>query len=80
MNARLMPAAAMREAGRTSIAKVPSDRISDMSAMAAASRSMPATIGVLTPKRFTTRGATTTISSMIAAVIGSRAAPPSKAP
>ena len=41
---------------------------------------MPSTIGVLNPSRFTTRGATTTISSMIAAVIGSSAAPPSKAP
>jgi hypothetical protein len=48
--------------------------------MPAASSSMPATTGVLKPKRFTTRGATTTISSMIAAVIGSRAAPPSNAP
>ena len=34
--------------------------------MPAASSSMPATIGVLNPKRAITRGATTTISSMIA--------------
>jgi hypothetical protein len=41
---------------------------------------MPATIGALGPKRAMTRGARTTIITMIASVIGSSAAPPSKAP
>ena len=48
--------------------------------MPAASSSRPATIGVLTPKRAITRGRDDDHQSMIATVIGSSAAPPSKAP
>ena len=80
MNASAIPAAAISDAGSTSTTNEPSGRTSERIAMPVASSSMPSTIGVLNPSRFTTRGATTTISSMIAAVIGSSAAPPSKAP
>ena len=48
--------------------------------MPAANPSMPTTIGVLGPKRAITRGATTTMSTMIATVIGSSAAPEANAP
>ena len=47
MNARLIPAAAISEAGSTSAAKLPSGRTRDSTAMPAASSSRPATIGVL---------------------------------
>jgi hypothetical protein len=80
MNASAMPVAAITDAGRTSTAKLPSGRTSDITAMPAANSSMPATIGVLNPNRAITRGATTTISAMIVTVMGSSAAPPSKAP
>jgi hypothetical protein len=80
MNASAMPVAAISDAGSTSTAKLPSGRTSDSAAMPAASSSMPATIGVFAPSRSITRGATTTIKTMIATVIGSSAAPPSNAP
>jgi hypothetical protein len=80
MNARLIPAAATSDAGSTSTAKEPPTRTRDITAIPAASSSMPATIGALGPKRAITFGATTTIRTMMATVIGSSAAPPSNAP
>ena len=75
-----MPTAAISDAGSTSTTKLPSGRTSDSTAIPAASSSRPATIGVLAPKRAITRGARTIMPIMIAAVIGSSAAPPANAP
>ena len=80
MNARLIPAAAISDAGSTSTAKLPSGRTSDNPARPTASSSMPATIGALDSKRAITLGATSTIRTMIVTVMGSSAAPPSNAP
>ena len=52
MKARLMPAAAISDAGSTSTRKLPSGRTSESTAMPAASSSRPTTIGVFGPKRF----------------------------
>src|SRR6476661_7716027 len=78
MNARDIPSAATSDAGSTSAAyDPPADGASmnESHPMPAASSTRPDTVAAFGPTEASTRGASTTIPTMMSAVIGNSAAP-----
>ena len=78
MNASDMPSAATRDAGSTSTAydpPAPAGSTMASHAIPTASSPMPVTVEAFGPIVASTRGASTTMPTMMSAVIGSSAAP-----